>query len=280
MSGGGFLTPVGVRVDGRFVAILTAMGRNHAAGVRIAAATVSVAAAAMTLAGCGRPTAPMAGNLNPPVTEAPAPATPVSTLQLCGDMGAAATPPDCYLQSHDTAGLTFEVRHTGSGQQGSVTITTLDPAGAHLQTITERGVGSTAPRLRDLDNDGLDELIIPIMMASANTRYVIYHATADGQFVRSGELAGIGIDTSAAGYTVVTARDSYELWNIQFWTFDAALLRPLVTADVHFLDDGTGHVGGSECTVIDSGGLARTGLSLDQATAQFCAEPTVLRVKR
>ncbi|MEC3916002.1 hypothetical protein [Nocardia sp. CDC160] len=255
------------------------MGRKLAAGV--------LAAATLAAGGCARhaATAPMAGNLGGPPTEhAPTgttPVTPVSTLPPCGDIASAATPPDCYLQSRDPAGLTFEVRHSGSGQRASVSITVLDPTGAQVQTLTEQGVGTTAPRLRDLDNDGRDELIIPIMVASANTRYVIYRATGDStRFQRAGELAGIGIDTSAAGYTVVTARDSYELWKVEFWVFDADKLQPLVTAQVQFLDDGTGHIGGSQCTVTDTGGLSRTGLSLEQATAQFCAEPTVLRVRR
>ncbi|MFE3224841.1 hypothetical protein [Nocardia sp. NPDC059228] len=252
------------------------MGRNLVAAV--------LAAATLTLAACAQhpATAPMAGNLSPHTSDhvVPGPVTPVSALPPCGDIASAATPPDCYLQSHDAAGLTFEVRHRGTGQQGSVAITVLDPVGAQLQTLTEQAVGTTEPRLRDLDNDGRDELIIPIMLASANTRYVIYHAAGDGQLQRAGELAGIGIDTSAAGYIVVTARDSYELWNIEFWTFDAEKLQPLVTAEVRLLDDGTGRVGGSECTVIDSGGLNRIGLTLDQATGQFCAEPSVLRVRR
>ncbi|AYF78233.1 hypothetical protein D7D52_35330 [Nocardia yunnanensis] len=250
------------------------MGRKIAAGV-LAAATLATAA-------CDRHTA-AAPAVSPPAVEhaTGVPAAPVSDLPPCGDIASAATPPDCSLQSRDTAGLSFEVRHNGTGQQAAVTITVLDPNGTNIQSFTEKAVGTTAPRLRDLDNDGRDELIIPILLASANTRYLVYHATgASVHFQRAGELAGIGLDTSAGGYTVVTARDSYELWRIQFWTFDADTLQPLVTAEVKLLDDGTGHVGGSECTVTDSGGLSRTGLDLPQATTQFCAEPTVLRVRR
>ncbi|MVU83385.1 hypothetical protein GPX89_39880 [Nocardia sp. ET3-3] len=253
------------------------MGRKLATGV--------LAAVALAAAACAQHpgTAPLAGNPAPrpvgPASTTPAP--PVSDLPPCGDIASAATPPDCYLQSRDSAGLTFEVRHTGSGQRASVGVTVLAPTGTTVQTLTERDVGTTAPRLRDLDNDGRDELIIPIMTADANTRYIVYRATADAvPFHRAGELAGIVLDTTATGYVVVTAHDGYELWKIEFWTFDADTLQPLVTAEVHFLDDGTGHIGGSRCTVTDTGGLARTGLTLDDATTQFCAEPTVLRVRR
>ncbi|WP_157513903.1 hypothetical protein [Nocardia concava] len=248
-------------------------------------AVVILAAAALAAAGCTQhpATNPRSGNPasveRAPVTSPPPP--PVSDLPPCGDIATTATPPDCYLQSRDPAGLTVEVHHTGTGQQSSVVLTVLDPTGEQLQTMTEQSVGTTEPRLRDLDNDGRDELIIPIMLATSNTRYLIYRATGDStRFTRAGELAGIGLDTTAANYVAVTARDSYELWKIEFWTFTGDQLTPLVTAEVHFLDDGTGHIGGSQCTVTDNGGLPRTGLTLVQATTQFCAEPTVLRVMR
>ncbi|GAB0102997.1 hypothetical protein JMUB6875_19690 [Nocardia sp. JMUB6875] len=240
-----------------------------------------LAAAAAAAAGCAQhPAANPRSGIPASVERAPV-TSPVSDLPPCGDIASTATPPDCYLQSRDPAALTVEVHHTGTGQQSSVVLTVLDPTGEQLQTMTEQSVGTTEPRFRDLDNDGRDELIIPIMLATSNTRYLIYRATGDAtRFTRAGELAGIGLDTTAANYVVVTARDSYELWKVQFWTFTGDQLTPLVTAEVHFLDDGTGHIGGSQCTVTDNGGLSRTGLSLADATTQFCAEPTVVRVMR
>ncbi|MEV6769860.1 hypothetical protein AB0N05_14660 [Nocardia sp. NPDC051030] len=219
----------------------------------------------------------------PATTTAPTSSTePVSDLPPCGDIATAATSPDCVLRSRDSAGLAFEVRHTGGGAHTVTTVTVLDPAGGTVQTIVERDTSSPSePRLRDLDNDGRDELIIPIYLATANTRYAIFHATGDAtQFRRAGELAGIGIETSTSRYTVVAARAGYAMWDVEFWAFESDRLQSIVTAQVRPIDDGNGKVAGTHCAVVDSGGLNRTGLSLDQASAQFCAEPAVVRVMR
>ncbi|WP_405484154.1 hypothetical protein [Nocardia sp. NBC_00511] len=245
------------------------MGRKLAA-TGLAVATLLAAASCSGHGGPDTPAGNAPGGANP--------VEPLSDLPPCGDIGTTATPPDCALQSRDSAGLAFEVRHSGP----QLAVTVLDSSGSQVQTLTEHPVHTQAePRLRDLDGDGRDELIVPLDLTTANIRYAVYHATGDAtRLERAGELAGIGIDLSAAGYTVVTARDSYEKWQIEFWTFAADILQPLVTAEVQLLDDGTGHVGGSQCTVIDTGGLARTGLTQDQATDQFCAEPAVQRVRR
>lgn len=235
-------------------------------------------AAALTVTACARHDT---ARTVPPTGIAPGtptPARPVSNLPPCGDIASASTPPDCVLQSRDSAGLAFEVRHL----HGGLTITVLDRTGNPIQTLTEPDTWTPAePHLRDLDSNGRDELIIPVYGATSNIRYIIYHATGDAtRFQRAGELSGIGIDTSTTGYVAVTAHDGYAFWNVGFWIFDADLLKPIVTAHVELLDDGTGKVSGSKCTVTDDGGLGRTGLDPDQARTQFCAEPAVARVMR
>lgn len=276
--------------SGRQAAILAGMGRNPAVGT-------AAAVAALLLSGCdshgsAEPAPNLAGSAAPVVSTTVAPtgepatppsAAPGAVVQPCGDIGTAATAPDCRLQSHDIAGLGFEIRHTGSRAHMTTTVAVLDANGSARQTIVESDtdVAGTVPKLRDLDNDGRDELIIPLALATANARYAIYHATGDAlDYHRSGELAGVGMDTSAANYVVVSSRAGYAAWDIEFWTFVTDKLHPLLTAQVRPIDDGNGKVAGTTCTTIDSGGLNITGLSLGEATEQFCAEPAVQRVRR
>lgn len=214
------------------------------------------------------------------VSTATAPLKPVSSLPPCGDIASAPIPPDCVLQSRDQARAAFEIRHRGSGPQASVAVTVLTPDGTVEQTFTEASSGNSAdPRLRDLDGDGRDELLVPGRPVGTGCNYVVYHAAGDAlRFQRAGELAGIALDTAADGYIAVTAREDYANWRVEFWAFDGDTLQPLVVAAIELL--GEDHATGSQCTVTDSGGLDRLGLSIEDATARFCAEPSVARLMR
>ncbi|MCU1645064.1 MAG: hypothetical protein JWN03_5339 [Nocardia sp.] len=260
--------------------------------VRNFAVCYLAAVSTLLISGCsshqGDAPAPTVESTTPAPETTPAPPTeappePASELPPCGDIGTTAMPSDCQLQSRDPLGVTFEVRHTGSPAHLVTTVTLLDPGGAVVQTLVEpeaNAPGAVA-KLRDLDGNGRDELVIPIFLATANMRYAIYHASGNSlEYHRAGELAGIGIDTSATGYVVVSARTEYASWDVEFWKFAADDLTPIVTAQVRPIDDGTGKVAGTTCAVIDSGGLETTGLTPAQADTQFCAEPAVARVRR
>lgn len=155
--------------------------------------------------------------------------------------------------------------------------------GSRVQTLTERDIQHPSdPALRDVDGDGRDELLVPMHLATANTRYAVYHADGTAtEFHRAGELVGVGIDTTADGYVVTPERADYATWNIGFWRIAADTLRPIVTAQVRPRHTEDGETAASECTVVDAGGLSDTGLSsLDEARERFCAEPSVQRVMR
>lgn len=260
--------------------------------VRNLAVCCLAAVSALTIVGCTRDSAAESAPATEttahtptsagPTTSKPAD-EPVSELPACGDIGTAATPPDCVLQSRDWTGFAFEVRHGDTGGSNTLTtITVLDAEGSTLQTITEKGWATPAgPRLRDLDDDGRDELIIPVFFATANTAYAVYHASGSAlEYQRAGQLSGIGIDTSTSGYTITSARAGYASWDVAFWTFIEDRLHQVVTAEVRPIEGSDGKVAGTVCKVVDAGGLSDTGLSLDEARTQFCAEPAVVRISR
>ncbi|MFI6869195.1 hypothetical protein [Nocardia sp. NPDC050406] len=253
------------------------MGRNRAAWLLVAASV----AGGCAVGGDPRPTP---GPLDSVVREttAPGPTTSRSAtdpLPLCGEIGSGTTPRDCRLQSHDAVGVTFEVRR---GAASTITIDVLAD-GARVQTLTERDVRHPSdPSLRDVDGDGRDELLVPIQLATANTRFAVYRATESAtEFHRSGELTGVGIDTTEDGYVVTPARVDYASWDIAFLRFTDDTLDPVVTAQVRLLPSEGGAPPVSECTLVDAGGLHSTGLtSLEAARERFCAEPSVQRVMR
>ncbi|MGV9410624.1 hypothetical protein ACWDOP_11975 [Nocardia sp. NPDC003693] len=166
------------------------------------------------------------------MTTAPAsnPATPAG-LPLCGDTERAASgpSPDCALVSRDRAGLSFVVRHNEAGNAATVTIEVLGRDGAVRQTLTEQvDPGISQPRLLELADDGRDQLVVPLRSGMVNVTYAIYRALdAAPDFVRTGTMAGIGVDRTASGYLAGQIRggSAGKYWNTEFWRLDGTRLR-------------------------------------------------------
>ncbi|MBL1074506.1 hypothetical protein JK358_08860 [Nocardia sp. 2] len=260
------------------------MGRNSTVCLMIAAAAIAVA-------GCdsvaGVPDASPASSTSTAVAPTTAPAAPpepndgaAEGLPLCA-LGSAVPLPDCTLESHDATGRTFDVKRTGIGNAITLTIDVFDADGTATQTISEPDTQALAdnPKLRDIDGDGRDELIVPLQAAGANTAYAIYHSADGVEYTRAGEVSGLGIESTPDGYTAISAKNGTQGWDISFWTFESGTLTPLLTAQVTFVYDGNQKVVDNQCTVVDDGGLYSTGVqSQAAARAKFCAEPVVTRV--
>ncbi|WP_306359060.1 hypothetical protein [Nocardia sp. CC227C] len=259
------------------------MGRNSAVPYLVAL----VALVASLLAGCAesgtaQPVSARSGAVevrrSETVSRVPASEGPPA----CGALGVPAGPPDCRLRARDPVGLAFTVRRTAVDGRTDATIEVATPDGTPTQTLVERDIRHPSdPSLRDIDGDGREELIVPLHLATPNTRYAVYHASgAATELRRAGELTGVAIDTTDDGQVASTARDAEQTWSVGFWRFADGELTPVVTARVRLDTDGT-RVTGSSCTVVDDGGLPATGLpSLVEARERFCAEPVVLRILR
>ncbi|MFI9510367.1 hypothetical protein [Nocardia sp. NPDC052566] len=188
-------------------------------------------------------------------------------LPRCGEVPSksAEVPADCRLVSGDRAGQSFAVRHDGAPGRTVVTIEVFDRDGARRQTVVERDTRTpNLPTLRDLDDDGRDELVVPLNTGVVNTTYAIYRATdATPEFRRTGELSGLGPEHTSSGYIAIAARDGAAHWDVGFWHFDDAQLLRVATAHIDLTKDSNGKVSGT-CAV-----------DPEQAAAQFCAEPLV-----
>lgn len=272
--------------------MLTGMGRNSAISVLIAA-VIAVVSGCDSVSGVD----PMESR-DSPVTTSAAPATTAdrstsvpTTSVPTGELASATLPPcpdsgepipDCALRSDDSAGLTFEVRRTGTRREGELTIDIVTPEGIRAQTITEDGVDIdwSLPRLADTDADGRDELIVPLLLAAYQARYVVYHASGEAvEFTRAGEFAGLGIEPTPDGYTVTSGELSgYQGRFHEFWVYEADELIPVITVENQYIyDDPRTKIIGTECVVAEAPGLSRTGFSSRAAAREhFCAQPVVL----
>ncbi|GAB4586383.1 hypothetical protein [Nocardia sp. IFM 10818] len=157
--------------------------------------------------------------------------------------------------------------------------------GSWAQTITEENVDIdfSQPSLLDTDDDGREELLVPLILGPYWARTAVYHATGTtGEFVRAGEFTGLGIESAGDGYTVTDGKlPGYQGYFYSFWIYEDDQLVPIATAEVHVTPDSTGTaVAGTECVLTDDGGLYRTGMTFTEARRYFCAQPAVTATHR
>lgn len=186
---------------------------------------------------------------------------------------------DCRLQSSDSKGLAFEARYTApvENQQTTVTIQVVAPGDATVQTITEKMDNTFgAPELQDIDKDGRDELLIPLVTGNVNTTWAVWRAVGDATaYKRLEELSGIEIGRTDDGYIVTPGRSSAASWVVSYWKFDGEDLEPVADVTVTAEGDDKGNVTSETCEVADTGGLKDAGLTPEAAKAKFCGDPAV-----
>ncbi len=150
-----------------------------------------------------------------------------------------------------------------------ITITVLD-GGNTLQTIKEEFEFTYGlPEVMDLDQDGRDELLVPLMTGNVNTVYAIWHATdATPPFARIGETSGVGFDIHEDGMFSQAARSSAVDWETTYYKISDGTLVTIASVVVELSENG----GYESCNLIEGDGFADIGLTSEEAETKFCAE--------
>ncbi len=191
------------------------------------------------------------------------------------------THPDCRMMAAGDSGVAFEVRYAESNEPGGpptkVSIQVVGPGDATLQTITE-GMESTfaAPRLYDLNRDGVDELLVPLETGNVNTNYAVWaKGPGEAPYLRAGEVSAFAFDWSDAGYVAALSRSAANIQVVEFLKLVDGKLAPIVRADITAEGEENGKVTGTTCDITDEGGMAAEGLTLEAAKAKFCEDKLV-----
>lgn len=264
----------------------------------------AVTTCALLTTACGHSDSAARNTTTTPATQTNAalpkePTRDISTLPMCGDAKTAASgmPEDCKLVSRDSAGFSFVVRHAAlerTSAGGDTRVVAIDVVSKDVVDRKDYAVGPTIveagselmggePMLKDIDADGRDELLVPLGGGSGGTTFAIYRDTvADSgetklpDFVKVGEVTGTIPEHTDSGYIAVRGKGSCCEWEVGFYKIENSLLRQYVRVEIDATMDSAGH-GHGTCKVIDSSGLAGSGLNDSQLTQRFCAEPFVLQ---
>lgn len=193
------------------------------------------------------------------------PACDAEGLRLTADGGHQ----DCGLVVEIGEGrwsFTFGFELADGGER--VTVQVSDPDGG-LETFEAMGGNSFAyPEVRDLDGDGMMEILIPDISGAANTAAHLYARGADGPYALAGDIlmsavpVGDGLIRTWAHGGCCSGAESY-------WRLEGGQLAPAFSVAFSAATDGQTDAG-TLCEIEDSGGLATLGLDMAAARAAYC----------
>ena len=121
----------------------------------------------------------------------------------------------------------------------------------------------------------LDSLRQPLETGNVNTTWALWRQVDGPKFVRVGEPSGVSVVKTDSGLIAVQGRSSASEYYVDFFKLEADVLKPVVSARVAGQVDDAGTVVSVDCAIEEDEAFAASGLTLDAAKAQFCAEPTV-----
>lgn len=171
----------------------------------------------------------------------------------CDQLDAGRPHTDCALQTGNGADfiLTFEFSPAGDGRE-IINTTVRYADGMLAQTMSYATESFFYPSLSDLNGDGRDELLVPIMTGNVNTTYSLAFGTEYGFEWTSNELNGYGVDPVGDGVFMVAARDSAISRYIEFYRMDGTTIENIATLELSY--DGVENEGdGPNCRLVNGG---------------------------
>jgi hypothetical protein len=187
--------------------------------------------------------------------------------------------PDCRAVFPDQSGLAIEARYTPAEDDSTkITVQVVQTGDATIQTFEER-MGNTfnGPTLADFDKDGKVDIQVPLETGNVNTTWALWKQFEGPKFVRIGEPSGVEIQQTESGYLAVQGRSSASEYYVTFYKLTGEDLKEQLTARVAAQGEPD-KITGVECTIEEDEAFAASGLTLDAAKAQFCAEPEVQKL--
>jgi hypothetical protein len=220
-----------------------------------------------------------------PTEEAGAPAAKRMPLPDCAEVEAQDAAdegwkhPDCRAMFPDQSGLAIEARYTPAEDESTkITIQVVQTGDATIQQFEER-MGNTfnGPTLADFDKDGKVDIQLPLETGNVNTTWALWRQVDGPKFVRIGEPSGVEIEKTESGYLAVQGRSSAAEYYVTFYKLVGEDLQEQLTARVTAQGEPD-KIAGVDCAIEEDEPFAASGLTLDAAKTQFCAEAPVQKL--
>ena len=180
----------------------------------------------------------------------------------CDQFEASRPHTDCALQTG--AGREFNLFFTFSDMEDGremIDLSIMNLDGILVQTMAYATESFFYPSLIDLNGDGMEELLVPIMTGNVNTTYNLSIGSEYGFELTASELNGYGVDALDGGMFKVSARGSAIAHYIEFYRIDGTALENIASIELSY-DGVETEDGGPNCRLTNGGE--------DLGEAHFC----------
>ena len=193
----------------------------------------------------------------------------IAALPQCDGLEYTGAHEDCALALADGRQISFDFTPGAATNEWDEPIEALDIVLFSADGQLVQGFADTAgrtfayPSLEDVDGDGDVDLLLPQETGNVNTTSHVW-LQGDAGFAAAGSINGIGIAPEGDGLMSVPARSSAAAWETTYYIARENRLLGVFSISTDLSDNS--------CSVNDwDGGLAEAGLTLEEATARFCA---------
>lgn len=228
---------------------------------------------ALVSAGCDRaPTEPAEPELSTPETQIevtePAPEYVECVVDYDRDDLSGT---ECGLNLSNVAGAHVLVKYGQKDEENytrPVTMDVISASGEKTQTIiAQTEEDYNLARLQDLNGDGVEEILLPLLTGNVNTAYAVWHRqSAEVAFVKAGEISGVSFESVEPDYFKTTGRASAASWVVTLERFEGDTIKTVTTAEIMLSEDG----GVESCSVF-AGDEQSEAAAFEQFKDELCA---------
>lgn len=160
-----------------------------------------------------------------------------ASLPSCADLEYEGTHQDCVLTTADGATATFTFEPGEWDEDGRVSV--LAPDGDVLAEVEFETESFFYPYLEDLDGNGSDDILVPLVTGNVNTETLLIMGSEGGYLVASRNINGYAFDPVEPGLFVVMARSSAAERYASFYTWSGEALELEASVAITHEDDDT-----------------------------------------
>ena len=158
-------------------------------------------------------------------------------LPSCDSLEYEGTHENCVLVTANGATASFVFEPGGWGDAGTLTLA--DANGEAVLSESFETESFFYPSLSDLDGDGIEDILVPLITGNVNTEYRLIMSGEDGYTVARREISGHSLDPVTPGLFVAVARSSAVEHFASFYAWDGATLDLEAAVSITFRDENT-----------------------------------------